>query len=163
MPNINHSHLIQTWACSIQFTLSKPVSFKSILMSSFHGCLGHQNDCLTVHYCTIGQSGRSTRDLDRYLGTQYGPTNNNNNNNNNTVYYLQIIVYCLQKKRGTKTCLCLIKLTTEYHMNVHVNETKLGTSEGKYLESCSTVLCLNGSQMLLVWRFLDVNNLYMKI
>jgi hypothetical protein len=36
-----------------------------------------------IGVCTIGQSGGSTRDLDRYLGTQYCLTNNNNNNNNN--------------------------------------------------------------------------------
>jgi hypothetical protein len=47
-------------------------------------------------------------------------------------------------------------------MNVYVNETKFGTFKGKYLKSCSTVLCLKGSKTLLAWRSLDVINLYMK-
>jgi hypothetical protein len=45
---------------------------------SFHQLLQKSSSIIGV--CTTGQSGRSTRDLDRFLGTQYRPTNNNNNN-----------------------------------------------------------------------------------
>jgi hypothetical protein len=49
---------------------------------SFHQLLQKSSSSI-IGVCTIGQSGRSTRNLDRYLGTwtdnlgtQYRPTNN---------------------------------------------------------------------------------------
>jgi hypothetical protein len=42
---------------------------------SFHQLL-QKSSSFIIGVCTIGQSGRSTRDLDRYLGTQYRSANN---------------------------------------------------------------------------------------
>jgi hypothetical protein len=58
------------WGRFSPSTSVSPAKFPSTNCSKNH-------PYLSSGVCTVGQSGRSTRDLDRYLGTQYRPTNNN--------------------------------------------------------------------------------------